>query len=140
MNNTVKYTIVAAVIIIAAAFGIQTFVGKSPAPASDLSAMTPAAGDEEMAIESSDETGSSAAMESTNPPVPMPDETTTAPAAAAEAVPPAAVVEGAPGASEPAAGTTEEQPVAPESVPSFEDEKAAGEPVENGSGHADLEE
>lgn len=129
MNNTVKYTIVAAVIIIAAAFGIQTFVGKSPTPASDLSAMTPAAGDEDMANDSSDEMDSSAAMESANPPAPMPDETTTAPAAAADATPPDAM--SAPDASEPAAGATEEQPATPESVPSFEDEKTNEEPVEN---------
>lgn len=130
MNNTVKYTIVAAVIIIAAAFGIQSFVGQSPVPDSDLSTMAPAAGEEEgiEAMEGSAEAASSAISTEAVPPAPTAEQTTTA--APVEGAP--TTTETAPTAQEPAAGApVTEQPATPESVPSFEDAAPAEEPVEN---------
>lgn len=45
MNNTLKYTVVAAIVIVAAAFGIQSFISKSAIQNVDVSTLAPAAGE-----------------------------------------------------------------------------------------------
>ncbi|MCB9978661.1 MAG: hypothetical protein H6862_03530 [Rhodospirillales bacterium] len=45
MNNTLKYTVVAAIVIVAAAFGIQSFISKSSMQNVDVSTLSPAAGE-----------------------------------------------------------------------------------------------
>lgn len=138
MNNTVKYTIIAAVIIIAAAFGIQTFVGKPNVPGSDLSAMAPAAGEsvaepgETITLSPEEAAAATAASEAAGavPPAPTPDQPA-APGGVTVTAPDGTTII-APNAQEPAAGApVVVEPANPENVPSFEEDKPNHEPVEN---------
>lgn len=133
MNNTLKYTVVAAIIIVAAAFGIQSFISKSSMQNVDVSTLSPAAGEP-----SEEATAPATGMEP-----PAMESGTAAPAVDSAAAPAAAEVmppqpEPAPMAGD-AAAQPDEKAKEPATAPSFEGEKAEGSDVEGAAESAEHE-
>lgn len=128
MNNTLKYTIAAAIVIAAAAFGIQMSIKKPIDSAAEVTTLSPAAG--EVSTDQITQEAVDAVIQAGAPVESVEPVTDNA------AVPPQpAPVEGAIEAiQEPAAGTPETAPVTtpdqPAAIPpaTTDEEKAASQP------------
>lgn len=126
MNNTLKYTVVAAIVIVAAAFGIQSFISKSSMQNVDVSTLSPAAGepsDGQMVPSEDAMTGTGMEPPAMESGMDAPATTESAPVDGAAVVDPSA--EAMPPQPAPVEGEEAVQPEVkdPATAPSFEDEK-----------------